>query len=100
VIVQFVSRHGVGAFVRGEKGTNPDEVEHRLHPYAARLKRTLGADEFFFAREGAVPANFFFQKFKKFNSSRRNNWGKMADWLHKEAGCLSRCIAPSYETAR
>jgi hypothetical protein len=28
---------------------------------------------------------FFFQKFKSLTSSRSNNWGKKADWLHKEA---------------
>jgi Helix-turn-helix len=66
VIVQFVSEHGVGVFVRGEKGASVDEVEHRLRPYAAKLKKALGADEFFFARNGATPAKFFFQKFKRF----------------------------------
>ena len=85
VIVQFVSEHGVGVFVRGEKGVNPNEVEQRLRPYAARLKKALGTDQFFFERKEATPAKYFFQKFKGFNSSRTTNWDKMADWLHKEA---------------
>jgi hypothetical protein len=85
VIVQFVSGHGVGVFVRGEKGDSPNEVEQRLRPYAARLKKAFGVDEFFFERKGAAPAKFFFQKFKRFNSSRTNNWDKMADWLHRQS---------------
>ena len=51
VIVQFVSKHGVGVFVRDERSANPDEVEHRLRPYAVRLEKALGVDEFFLARE-------------------------------------------------
>jgi hypothetical protein len=81
----IVSKHGVGVFVRGERGTNSDEVEHRLRPYAARLKKAVGVDKFFLTGDGMPPAKYFFQKFKSFNSSRPNNWGKMADWLHKEA---------------
>ena len=52
VIVQFVSQYGVGVFVRGEKGINPTEVEYRLGPYAARLKKALGLDEFFIVGHG------------------------------------------------
>jgi hypothetical protein len=92
VVVQFVSEHGVGVFVRCEKGANPDEVEHRLRPYAAELKKALGVDEFFFARSGTPPAKFFFQKFNRLNSSRPNNWGKMADWLHKEADAYQNAL--------
>jgi hypothetical protein len=92
VIVQFVSEHGVGVFVRGEKGASVDEVEHRLRPYAAKLKKALGADEFFFARNGATPAKFFFQKFKRFNSPKVNNWVKMANWLHKEADAYQHAL--------
>jgi hypothetical protein len=45
VIVQFVSQNGVGVFVRGEKGINPTEVEHRLDPCAARLNTAERADD-------------------------------------------------------
>jgi hypothetical protein len=85
VIVQFVSQYGVGVFVRGEKGLNPTDVEYRLRPYATRLKKILGVDEFFIVGHGSPPPKYFFQKFKNFKSSRQSNWGRMADWLHKEA---------------
>jgi len=85
VVAQFVSQHGVGVFVRGEKGANRDEVEHRLLPHAERLKKAVGVDEFFVVDRGMPPSKYFFQKFKDFDSSTRKNWGRMADWLHREA---------------
>ena len=85
VIVQFVAQHGVGVFVRGQRGGNSDEVENRLRPYAARLKKALGVDEFLVLGHGNPSPKYFFQKFKNFKSSRQTNWGRMADWLHKEA---------------
>jgi hypothetical protein len=85
VVAQFVSQHGVGVFVRGERRANPNEVEQRLHSYAARLKKAVGVDEFFIVGRGTSPSRYFFQKFKLFNSSTRKNWGRMADWLHSEA---------------
>ncbi len=87
----------LGVFIRGEKAVNPDEVEQRLRPYAARLKKALAADEFF-TRKGT--AKFFFQKFKRFNSSRTNNWGKMADWLHKEADAYQDALHQVVEERR
>jgi hypothetical protein len=77
VVVQFVSEYGVGVFVRGEKGVNPDEVEQRLRPHARTLKKALGVNDFFFARSDP-PAKFFFQKFRSFSSSRAANWSNMA----------------------
>jgi hypothetical protein len=92
VIVQFLSQRGVGVFVRGEKGVNPDHVEHRLRPYAARLKKALEVDRFFSVGRETPPPKYFFQKFRDFNSSRASNWGRMADWLHKEGRRASRCF--------
>jgi len=66
VIVQFVREHDVGAFIRGEKGANPDEVEHRLRPYALGLKKALGVPEFFFAHKGACSGKILFSKGQKF----------------------------------
>src|SRR5260370_19114445 len=85
VIGQFGSKYGVGVFVRGGKGANADEVEDRLRPYAASLKKAVGVDEFFIGGRGTRPAKYFFQKFKRCNSSTRKNWGRMANWLHREA---------------
>lgn len=85
VIVQYVSQYGVGVFVRGEKGVNPDEVEYRLRPWSAKLKKALGVSEFFTVGHQAPPPKYFFQKSKDFNSSKQTNWSRMADWLHKEA---------------
>jgi hypothetical protein len=72
-------------FVRGEKGINPADVEYRLQPYAERLKKAFEVNTFYFVGHGTPPPKYFFQKSKKFNSSRPSNWGRMADWLHKEA---------------
>jgi hypothetical protein len=92
VIGQFVSEFGVGVYVRGEKGANADQVEHRLHPHAEKLKKELGADNFFIVASGNPRAKFFFHKFKNFNSSNRNNWAKMADWLHTEADAYQKTL--------
>jgi hypothetical protein len=85
VVGQFVSEFGVGVYVRGEKGANADQVEQRLWPHAEKLKKALGADNFFIVASGNPRAKFFFHKFKNVNSSNRDSWAKMADWLHKEA---------------
>jgi hypothetical protein len=45
IVGQFVSQHGVGVYVRGEKGEKSTEVEHRLHPYAAKLKKAVGVEK-------------------------------------------------------
>jgi len=42
-------------------------------------------DEFFVLGHGNPPPKYFFQKFRNFKPSRQTNWGRMADWLHKEA---------------
>src|SRR5438874_9892139 len=60
VIVQYVSKAGVGVFVRGEKGVNPEEVEQRLRPNAAILTEALGEEFFFSAVNGATPPRYFF----------------------------------------
>ena len=78
--------------MRGEKGINPTKVEYRLGPCAARLKKALGADEFFIVGHGSPPPKYFFQKFKNFNSSRQANWGRMADWFHKEADAYKKAL--------
>jgi hypothetical protein len=85
VVGQYVNLHGVGVYMRGEKGVNPDEVEQRLRPYAAKLQKTLGVHAFFSGHGGAAPTKYFFLKFKGFNTSKTNNWSKMADWLNKQA---------------
>jgi hypothetical protein len=92
VVVQFVSQGGVGVFLRGERGTNPDEVEARLQPYEAQLKRQLGAERFCDVKKGTPPAKYFFQKSKGFESSIQTNWGRMADWLHKEANAYEAVV--------
>ena len=85
VVGQYLNLHGVGVYVRGEKGVNPDEVEQRLRPYAAKLQKTLGVHAFFSGHGGAAPTKYFFLKFKDFNTSKTNNWNKMADWLNGQA---------------
>jgi hypothetical protein len=65
VIVQFVSQQGVGVFVRGEYGIKPNDVEQRFRPYAARLKKALEAEEFFFERKGATPVKYFFSEIQE-----------------------------------
>jgi hypothetical protein len=100
VIVQFVSQYGVGVFVRGEKGISPTEVEYRLGPYAARLKKAIGVDEFLIVGHGTPPPRYFFHKFKNFNSSRQANWGRMSDWLHKEADVYQKALYQVMEGRR
>src|SRR5262245_37716236 len=89
VVGQFLTTNGVGVYVRGEKDASPDEVEHRLRPYEGKLRKSLGTDRFFIARE---EKKYFFQKFKICRSSSPDNWAKMADWLHKEANAYEQTL--------
>ena len=89
IVGQYVNARGVGVYVRGERGDKPDEVEQRPRPYAARLKKAVGARDFVY---NATPRKYFFLKFKSCNSSSAANWGKMADWLHKEADAYQKTL--------
>jgi hypothetical protein len=100
VIAQFISQHGVGVFVRGERGVNPADVEHRLRQYAARVKKALSVDQFVNVGHGTPAPRYFFQKGKSFDSSRRGNWGRMADWLHREANAYEAALYKIIGTGR
>jgi hypothetical protein len=91
VVVQFVGEHGVGIFIRGERGASAEAVAHQLRPYAGRLKKIVGANPNF-SREATETAQYFFHNFKLIESSRRNNWGKMANWLHRQANAYQSAL--------
>jgi hypothetical protein len=94
IVGQYVNARGVGVYVRGEKGVKPDDVEQRLRPYAARLKKALGVEDFI------TVGKYFLLKFNRCNSSSTANWGKMADWLHKEADVYQKTLYQVVEGRR
>lgn len=87
VIAQYIAEDGVGVFIRGEKGENSADVQHKLSPYSSALKKALGPG---LLNENEPEA--FFHSRKLFNAFDERNWNKMADWLHKKADAYQAAI--------
>lgn len=79
VVVQYISKGGVGVFVRGERGVEPEATSERLAPFAERLTDRLGAE---FNEQSD---NFFFIKKLQLDTQDDKNWDRAADWLKTEA---------------
>lgn len=77
VVVQFLSLGRVGVFIRGGRGVPPEQTAEQLEPYRQQLEQTLG--------EPVNGNNFFFIKRLEIDTTDRDNWDQMADWLHEQA---------------
>lgn len=70
VVVQYLSRDGVGVFVRPPRGGSPDELERIVLPRLDQLAAELDAK-----REVELGSRFVI------DPHDRANWDQMADWL-------------------
>jgi hypothetical protein len=77
-IARYISKSGVGIFVRGARGVAPETTEIRLVPIAAKLEDRLGVP----LNEGSD--NFFFLKSLRLDTGDEDNWDKASDWLQVE----------------
>lgn len=76
VVAQYLSKRGVGVFIRGVRGADPSEWANQIFPKENELKGRLGAD---FNNE-----RYMFHKFLELDGEDRSNWDRMVDWLKIE----------------
>lgn len=77
VVVKYLSKRGVGVFIRGGRGSDRFEVADQLTPIERQLSDRLGAP---FNNE-----QYMFHKWMPCDGEDRSNWDRMADWLKAEA---------------
>ena len=70
VLVQYLSRSGVGVFVRPPRGGSPEELEEAVGPYLTALAAELGA-KLQPSLDGKLELDAY----------DRSHWDRMADWL-------------------
>ena len=87
VVATYVSRDGVGLFVRGHRGADAPALTERLAPYAQALEQTLGAD-FAPTTDGK-----FLAQSKRFNMSDRATWDAASDWLISQSDRYASSLA-------
>ena len=82
-IVAYLSQNGVGVYLGGARGEPEDIVKLRIRNYVELLEGELGLS----IEEGTIAHT----KFPR-DSSDRDNWPGMADWLHKTIGDYRRVL--------
>ncbi|OYU00709.1 MAG: hypothetical protein CFE36_14445 [Sphingomonadaceae bacterium PASS1] len=70
MLVQYLSRNGVGVFVRPPRGGSPDDLELLVRPHLDQLIAELGA-----AAETSLGSKLTVDPYNQ------ANWDQMADWL-------------------
>lgn len=79
VITLYLAQKEVGVFIRGQRGTSQQEVLDLLVPHADRLAEITGI------KLGSPDQKYFFLKASRGNTSERETWDTLADWLHSTA---------------
>jgi len=79
VVAIFIAKGYVGVYIRGLRKALPEDTYARLEPHAtkleARLERTIG-------NPGAT---FLFNRSYSGDTSNRENWDDLMDWMHSTA---------------
>jgi hypothetical protein len=78
VLAQYLSKSGVGVFVRGDYGVDPIEVAELLEPVGRELETRLEAPL------GPNNNKHFLGKHLDVDAKSEANWDQMADWLKSE----------------
>ena len=76
VVAQYISKRGVGLFVRGPRGSAPSQAAKSVKPHIGELQRRLG-----------VPFNndkYMFSSFFPIDANDIYNWDQMSEWLKAE----------------
>ena len=82
VVVQYLSRNGVGVFVRPPRGGAPEELEIVVRPHLDRLVAELGARQ-----EIDLGSRLTADPFDQ------TNWDRMADWLNDRTKAYQAAFA-------
>lgn len=77
MVVKYLSKRGVGVFIRGGRGADRFEIADQLTPIENQLSHQLGAP--------FNNAQYMFHKWTPCDGEDRSNWDRMADWLIAEA---------------
>ena len=86
VISSYVAKGSVGLSIRGLRGVPPEEVYDRLEPHAEHPGRATG-------QEFGDPARTYrFSQEYKIDTADKNNWDKMADWLHERSVVYEKAL--------
>ena len=76
VLANYVSVKGVGVYIRGRMGADPQDVYETLTPLAERLRAQTGA------AFGTPEGPFFFERSFAADSRDEQRWDELADWLY------------------
>jgi len=79
VVAAYITQKGVGTYIRGLRGANPEDCYEILVPYADRLKERLGVEI------GTRGYTYLFSRFMEGHTSAPQNWDALGDWLHSTA---------------
>lgn len=82
VAVQYLSRNGVGIFVRPPRGGSPEELERVVRPHLNRLSADLGTK-----LEAELGSRLTIDPLD------RANWDQMADWLDTQTRAYREAFA-------
>jgi hypothetical protein len=84
VVAQYISKRGVGVFIRGTRGADPVEIARRIAPFEDVLAGRLDAE---FNNE-----RYLFHKWIPCDAENKSNWQAMADWLKAETDRYDRVL--------
>jgi hypothetical protein len=90
VAVQYISKNGVGIFVRPRRGRSMEELGRELEPYLEGLSQELGASP-------GGSASFLSQSFKA-DARDRGSWDAMSDWLDERTRAYQAAFGRLMET--
>ncbi|MDT0506919.1 hypothetical protein [Novosphingobium sp. MMS21-SN21R] len=76
VVVQYLSRRGVGVFVRPRRGGSMEDLTNELAPWLEQLTAHLGAPP------GGETS--FLSQSLHIDASTQGNWDRLADWLDEQ----------------
>ena len=81
-LAPYLTQHSVGVCVRGGRGESPEAVYQRFRRWEAKLRDQHQAKDHY-ADEGRYKGRYAYSWYSC-DTSERDNWPDMADWLHTE----------------
>lgn len=79
VITSYISRDGVGVFIRGPRGADSQEVYETLLPFARQIGDQLDAEL------GSPDSPYFFAILFSGDINDQGQWDQLANWLYDAA---------------
>lgn len=78
-ISMYKAKKGVGVFLRGNRGSTPSEIQHRLAPFSEEFKNLVGQVSNIGDFENHPSDEL------KIDTLNARNWDEAVDWLHNRA---------------